>query len=104
MATTRLYESPLEKSSVDLLYNDLTKLASGFRILSGEGLPLNVSITNLGITTSRTYAPGSDSTWSFVIPPAVTLALGNLTVAGLNAYGASHSSALVADSLALPIL
>lgn len=103
-ATQRLYESPLEKSFVDLLYDDLTKLASGIRIVSGDGVPMRVSMTNLGIPTSRTYAPGSDATWAFSVPPAVTLVLGGVTLAALSNYGASHSPALSADIAVAPIL
>lgn len=103
-AIQRLYESPLEKSSVDLLYDDLTKLASGIRVVSGTGVPMSVSITNIGIPTSRTYAPGSDSTWAFVVPPTVVPALGGVTLVGLVAYGAGHSSSLSADISAVPLL
>ncbi len=105
MAVTsrNLYESPKEQSLVELLYDGLTLLASGFHIVSGIGLALQVSIIYSGVTTSRTYAPEADVIWLFAVPPAVTLLSGNLSLPGFTSWSVQH--AVLAPSLAaLPIL
>lgn len=100
-ATLRLYESPLEGSSIDLLYDDFTHLASGLRVVSGTGRPLRITITYLGVTVTRSYAPGTDMTWTFLVAPTVS-ALG--AAIGFTAWGASHSSAIAPDGMSLPTL
>lgn len=105
MAATsrRLYESPKEQSFVDLLYDDLTLVATGIRAVSGTGLPFNLTITYAGVTTSRTYASGSDVTWLFVVPPAITLPLGDLLLPGFTAWSVQHAT-LTPSVAALPTL